>query len=199
MNQLINLINEHGIWAMFFIILIEYACFPISSEIVLPFSGAIASIQGINYLFIVFVSIIAGIIGTTFCYGVGRFGGNAIIEVIIRKFPKAESGLKASQDRFNQYGYYAVCFARLIPLCRTYIAFIAGAAGLNPITYILSSLAGITIWNSILIGLGYALGENWSLVGVYYNRYKDIITPLFVLGILFLIARLRSKKKNIAK
>lgn len=196
MNYFINLIYEHGVWAMFFIILIEYACFPISSEIVLPFSGAVASAQNVNYFVILFLSIIAGIIGTTFCFCIGRFGGTALIETIIRKFPKAEHGLKSSQDKFKKYGGFAVCFGRLIPLCRTYIAFIAGASGQNPTIYIFSSLVGISIWNAILIGLGYIMRENWGQTLEYYNRYKDVITPLLALTILFVISHIRSKKES---
>lgn len=196
MNYLINLINEHGVWAMFFIILIEYACFPISSEIVLPFSGAVASAQNVNYFVIVSLSIIAGMIGTTFCFCIGRYGGTALIEAIIRKFPKTEHGLTASQEKFKKYGGFAVCFGRLIPLCRTYIAFIAGASGQNPSVYILSSLIGISIWNSILIGLGYIMRENWSLAVGYYDRYKDVITPLLALGILFIISHVRGQKEE---
>lgn len=179
---------------MFFIILIEYACFPISSEIVLPFSGAVASMQNVNYFMIVFLSILAGIIGTTLCYLVGRLGGTPLIDTIIKKFPKSEHGLKSSQDKFKKYGGFAVCFGRLIPICRTYIAFIAGASGQKPTIYIICSLIGITIWNSILIGLGYIMRENWSLAIGYYNRYKDIITPLIALILLFTISHLRSKK-----
>lgn len=194
MNYLIKLISEHGIWAMFLIILIEYACFPISSEIVLPFSGAVASIQNINYFVIVLLSILAGIIGTTFCFFIGRIGGTALLDKITKKFPKSEKGLRASQEKFIKYGGFAVCFGRLIPICRTYIAFIAGASGLNPTVYVLSSLVGISIWNSILIGLGYIMRENWSLVLGYYSKYKDIITPLLALFLLFLISHIRGKR-----
>ncbi|MDF2845183.1 MAG: hypothetical protein K0R00_3609, partial [Herbinix sp.] len=43
MNTLTNLISDYGLIAMFIIIMLEYACFPVSSEIVLPFCGAVAS------------------------------------------------------------------------------------------------------------------------------------------------------------
>ena len=116
MSYFTNLIFKHGIVAMFFIILIEYACFPISSEIVLPFSGAIASLQHINYFVILPVSVVAGLLGTTFCYIVGRIGGGALINKLVKKFPKAGNGLQSSQEKFIKYGGFAVCIGRLIPL-----------------------------------------------------------------------------------
>lgn len=194
MSYFTNLIYEYGLFAMFLIILIEYACFPISSEIVLPFSGAVASLQHVNYLTILSLSVAAGLIGTSFCYGIGRLGGGALINGLIKKFPKSEKGIMASQEKFNQYGNLAVCFGRLIPICRTYIAFIAGAAGQKVTTYLLSSFAGITIWNAILIGLGYMLRENWHTAGVYYTRYKDIILPLLVFTGLIILVHVRKDK-----
>ena len=196
MSYFTNLIFEYGLVAMFFIILIEYACFPISSEIVLPFSGAVASIQHINFFVILPVSILAGIIGTGFCYMVGRFGGGALINAIIRRFPKSEKAINSSYEKFNHNGALAVCIGRLIPLIRTYIALVAGAAKLNPITYFIASTIGITIWNTLLIGLGYILRENHQLVGEYYNRYKDTVNPLIALLFIALIVKLIFKDKS---
>lgn len=194
MSYFINLIYEYGLFAMFFIILIEYACFPISSEIVLPFSGAVASIQGINFLVILPLSVIAGLIGTSFCYTVGRIGGVKLIESLIKRFPKAEKGIQSSQAKFQHYGGLAVCFGRLIPICRTYIAFIAGAAGQSYPSFLTGSLLGITVWNTVLIGLGFLLHDKWKLVSGYYVRYKDILLPLLSLIALYLIAKVRKKK-----
>jgi len=188
------MIFEYGLLAMFLIILIEYACFPISSEIVLPFSGAVASLQHINFFVILSLSVLAGLIGTSFCYTVGRLGGGALIDWLIKKFPKAEKGIISSQTKFHRYGGLAVCFGRLIPLCRTYIAFIAGAAGQSPIVFLISSFFGITIWNTILIGLGYLLREKWSQVGEYYERYKDILLPLTLLIGLIILVKVRKKR-----
>lgn len=195
MNYFTNLIYEYGILAMFIIIMIEYACFPISSEIVLPFSGAVASLQHVNYFLILPLSVLAGLIGTSFCFCVGRLGGGTILESIMKKFPKSQKGILTSQAKFNQYGSMAVCFGRLIPICRTYIAFIAGAAGQSYTVFIFSSFFGITIWNAILIGLGYFLRENWHLVEGYYTRYKDIILPLIVFIGLASLVHIRKKKE----
>jgi membrane protein DedA with SNARE-associated domain len=195
MSYFTNLIFEYGLLAMFVIILIEYACFPISSEIVLPFSGAVASLQHVNYFTILPLSVLAGLIGTSFCYTVGRIGGRALIDRLITKFPKAEKGILSSQSKFQQYGSLAVCFGRLIPLCRTYIAFIAGASGQSFLIYLVSSFFGITVWNAILIGLGFLLRENWSIVGEYYARYKDIMLPLFLLVGLVVLVKVRGKDR----
>lgn len=193
MNVFTNFIFKYGLLAIFIIITIEYACFPISSEIVLPFSGAVASISDISFLTLVIVSVVAGLIGTSTCYLIGKTGGKAIIGRITSKYPKSNKGINSSIDKFNNYGKYAVLFGRLIPLIRTYIGFIAGAFGLSYPSFILPSAIGITLWNTLLIGLGYYLRENWYIVSQYYIKYKEIILPLFLLLVLCLIVKLRSK------
>ena len=199
MDSIVQLISHYGLLAMFLIILLEYACFPVSSEIVLPLSGAVASMNQIPFLVILPLSILAGLIGTGICYAVGWFGGGAIINTIKHRFPKSAKPINASYDKFNANGSSAVCIGRVIPLVRTYIALIAGSAKMNPVSYFTSSLLGITIWNTLLIGLGYSLQDNYGRVAGYYDRYKQNLLPVFLLAVsLFILGRIRkfSKKKR---
>ena len=116
MELFTNLIFKYGLIAIFLVITIEYACFPISSEIVLPFSGAVASISQVSFFAVIVVSVVGGLIGTSFCYWVGRFGGKAVIKKITNKYPKSQKGINSSVNRFNQYGKYAVLFDDLYHL-----------------------------------------------------------------------------------
>jgi membrane protein DedA with SNARE-associated domain len=197
MSTITNFISEYGLIAMFIIILLEYACFPVSSEIVLPFSGAVASMNDTNFLVILPLSILAGLIGTGICFTIGWFGGGAILHAITHKFPKTKKGIDAAYDKFNLHGASAVCIGRVIPLIRTYIAIIAGAAKLNPVTYFTASALGITIWNTLLIGLGYMLRENYKTVGLYYDRYKHNLIPVAVICLVaFMINLIYQKRKK---
>jgi len=201
MNFITNLINEYGLIAMFIIIMLEYACFPVSSELVLPFSGAVASVNHTNFFVILGLSIIAGLIGTGICYSIGWFGGGAIINAITRKFPKSKKSIDAANEKFNQNGASAVCIGRVVPLIRTYIALIAGASKLNPITYFTASALGISIWNTLLIGLGYILRENYKVVGEYYDRYKHNLIPVVIVCAIAILLHLflKKRKKSISK
>jgi membrane protein DedA with SNARE-associated domain len=202
MSTLTNFIYEYGLIAMFIIILLEYACFPVSSEIVLPFSGAVASMNDTNFLIILPLSILAGLIGTGICFTIGWFGGGALINAITHKFPKTKKGIDSAYDKFKLHGASAVCIGRVIPLIRTYIALIAGAAKLNPVTYFTASALGITIWNTLLIGLGYMLRENYKRVGEYYDRYKHNLIPVAVIclcAILINIIYQKRKKRKLLK
>ena len=43
MHLIFEAVEKFGMIAVFILIMLEYACFPVPSEVVLPFSGAIAS------------------------------------------------------------------------------------------------------------------------------------------------------------
>lgn len=197
MDNIISLLYKYGVFATCFAILIEYACFPISSEIVLPLSGAISKINSFSLPILILLSVLCGIIGSLFCFVIGKYFGNRCITFLTKTFPKSKKAFDVSYDFFNKYGNKAVLIARLIPLCRTYISFISGILNQSLIAFILYSSIGILLWNTVLISLGYILGNNWTNVIYMYNNYKYIIVVvvLIVLGII-LIKRNNSVKNN---
>lgn len=195
MDTILSLFDRYGMFALFLIIFLEYACFPISSEIVLPFAGAVARAENLSFFLLLPLSVLAGTLGTGLCYLVGRLGGDAILAKLVKRFPKTQKGIDSSREKFAKYGAGAVCIGRMIPLCRTYIAFVAGAAVQSPSVYFPYSFLGITIWNSALLSLGYFLQDNWSAVSGYYARYKHFLIPV-LLGAIFLFFVLRYLKKR---
>lgn len=69
----------------------------------------------------------------------------------------------------------AVLVSRVIPLCRTYIGFVAGAMGQNISRYLLYSAIGIVTWNTVLTGLGYYFYQYKDLFFHYFDKYKHVI------------------------
>lgn len=190
-------VRDYGLIGVFVLILLEYACFPLPSEIVLPFSGAVASQSGWTYWEILLLSTIAGVLGALACYIIGYFGGYPLVEKIGRRFPKMQKGLDASRKKYVQYASFASGVGRVIPLCRTYISFIAGISRQNIWSYLLSTAVGVAVWNSVLLALGFLLAENWELATEYYEQYKMILIPIVLVVVAVLVIRfiLRRRKK----
>lgn len=196
METLLSLFDRYGIFAMIVIIFLEYACFPISSELVLPFSGAVARAENVSFFLLLPLSVLAGLLGTGLCYLAGRIGGEAVLTKLENRFPKTEKAINASRAKFTKYGAGAVCIGRVIPLCRTYIAFVAGAVGQSPSVYFPYSLLGITIWNSALLSLGYFLQDNWGAVSGYYDRYKQYLLPVLIGIVVTIVLHKKFRKKR---
>ncbi len=195
METFLSLFDRYGIFAMILIIFLEYACFPISSELVLPFSGAVARAENVSFFLLLPLSVLAGLLGTGLCYLAGRIGGETVLTKLIKRFPKTEKAFLSCHAKFEKYGAWAVCIGRVIPLCRTYIAFVAGAVGQSPSVYFPYSLLGITIWNSALLSLGYFLQDNWGAVSGYYDRYKQYLIPVLMGIVVVLLLHKKNQKK----
>lgn len=199
MEQLYSLFGRYGLAAILLLIFLEYGCFPVSSEIILPCSGFLAALQGIPFPVLVIASTIAGLAGTSITYVIGRAGGSPLLERLMKRFPSFEKPILASYRKFGDRGAIAVFATRLLPLCRTYIGFVAGAMKYPLIAYLIFSALGICIWNSLLLCLGYYFYPYRERFFSYFDQYKKIILIIgsicLILYILYLIAGKRKSEK----
>lgn len=197
-NQIMHIVSEIGYGAVVIITAMEYACFPMMpSEVILPIIGMLAAKGEITYFGAIIFSVLGGLIGSLFCYFVGYYGGGALIQKIILKFPKTKNNIETINNWFEKYGKLAVFFTRLVPLTRTYISIIAGVTKFNKTTFILFSIMGIIIWNSILVSLGYFIGNNWDYIHLIMKQYSIFVfIVIFIVICLLIYKKLINKKLN---
>lgn len=194
---LMNLINSVGYIGIVLTVGLEYACFPMPSEVVLPFVGFIASSGSITLIGAIIASTVAGILGSLICYYIGYFGGTPILNYIGDKMPGSRKSIHAARSYFDRYSRASILFGRVIPLARTYISIPAGIAKMNILVFILYSAVGIVVWNTILISLGYYLGSNWTKVQKIMSDYSllvGIIFALFLIGYIFYRRKRKASK-----
>lgn len=178
--DIISFISKYGMLAIFLAILLEYACFPMSSEILLPFAGYIARNNNDSFPLLLFLSLIAGVIGSLCCYAVGYFGGSALLKIF--KFKKLDECL----NRFNRGNRLAVMILRVIPIFRTYISFIAGINKMKISHFIIFSAIGILTWNLLLLSIGFYSYDQLNFFLKCINGYEIF----FIIAILiFLYSR----------
>jgi membrane protein DedA with SNARE-associated domain len=189
---LVDIISKLGYPGVGLAMFIESFFAPIPSELVLPFSGFVVSQGTLNLYLTIIVATISAYLGTLPFYFIGKWG-QGMVDKFLRKFGKflfiypedVDMGYKA----FNQYGNGIVFLGRLIPIIRTVISLPAGVSKMNFFIFSVYTLLGSLVWSSILIIAGYALGENWSVVGGYVSKYEKIIIALIIILIILFIAR----------
>ncbi len=195
---IITFADQLGYLGIFISVALEYACFPISSEILLPLIGILVYNGRLKYLFAIITSIFAGIFGSTICYIIGVFGGVPLLNYSKRKFPKTRNTIDSLNNWFSKYGKITVLLARIVPITRTYISILAGAQRLNYITFITYSSIGIAFWNTVLILIGYFLGDNFGLITDILKRYSNIAIILLISTFVFVKLK-NNKEKLISK
>lgn len=137
-------------------------------------AGTIAGIGGLNpWLLIVLLSL-AAIFGDSVNYSLGRRYGPGIVDkasqVSLWGISLNRRHLDQAHNFFEKHGGKAVVLARFAPLIRTFVPFVAGAAAMNPSTFLFYNITGGILWVTICVGAGYLFGnipivqENFSMV-----------------------------------
>ena len=188
-----SLIEQYGLISIFLIVMLEYANFPLPSEVVLPFIGIMVSKGNIDFGLALTISIIGGIVGSTINYLLGLYFGKPILKYMMKKYPKTRYSIKSSMWWMNKYGKISVMLARVIPVARTIISIPAGINKMNINIFVLYSTIGISLWNTILIFLGYILGDNLSNIAYLIKNYSLIVGIVLVSVIVIIY----SKRKKI--
>ena len=62
-------------------------------------------------------------------------------------------------DTVQRHGGWGVFVSKLIPMVRTIISIPAGVLKMPLRQYLISSLAGVFLWNLVFVGAGYLGGE----------------------------------------
>ena len=187
-------ILNYGLISIFIIVALEYANFPLPSEIVLPFVGIISHQYDISLALAILVSITGGIFGSLINYFIGYRYGNPLVFKLKEKFPKSKKAIKESYRWMDKYENMSVMYSRLIPLARTVISLVAGVTKMDIRKFIIFSTVGITIWNTVLIMLGYIVGDNMHKIESILGSYSKLIIVIILLTtVVFLVSK---KKKN---
>lgn len=191
-DWLVNLITAIGYPGVMLSMFIESFFAPIPSEIILPFSGFVASSGSLSIYLVILLASFAAYLGSLPFYLIGRWGKDKV-DMFLRKYGKylfiKEEDLDKGYEIFDKHGKKMVFFGRLIPIVRTVISFPAGVADMNFGLFSLFTFAGTLIWSSILAGAGYLLGDNWDAISIYVSKYEKIILVILIVIAALFIAR----------
>jgi len=184
---IISLMNRYGYIGLFSFMLLENIFPPIPSEVILTISGYMIHHTSFQYIGIVVISTLGSYIGNCLLYGLGRlcpierFFQTKIARILHFK----EEHVIKSQNWFCKYERKAVFFGRFIPIVRSFISIPAGIHHMSFVVYSLYTIVGTLIWNGILVGVGYYLAEEWSLVIDYMKQYKLLIIGAVIIYIIY--------------
>ena len=204
-HYIIKLIESTSYVGIFVLMTLESALIPIPSEITMPFSGFLASSGKLSLLAIILTGTIANLVGSYIAYYIGYFLEETILLKLIRKYGKlillSEHDYERAHNWFQKYGDKIIFISRLLPGIRTVISLPAGMFEMDIKKFTLYTLLGCFIWSAFLTYLGYALGENWAALEVYFRKFQIVIAAAIIAAILWYLEKhlkilksLRAKK-----
>lgn len=193
--------EDYGYAGIFFLILLENIFPPVPSEIVLTVGGFMTTSAGLSIIGVITASTAGSVAGAVILYYIGRWLSVERLESLVEKYGKwlriKKDDLRKADAWFDRYGVWAVFFGRLVPVVRSLISVPAGMSGMKVKMFLLFTTAGTLIWNTILVIVGAAVGENREAImrqlGIYSNVVYVLLALGAVVGIWYFIRR-RHKK-----
>ena len=183
-HQLIQIITAGGLIAIFLTMAAESAGIPISSEIVVPLGGALASQGKLSFIGVVVAASAGNLLGSLIAYLLVRRYGEALILGPGRRVGLTAGHLRLANRFFERWGLFAVFLGRLLPVIRTYISFPAGLSRITVVPFTLATIAGAIPWNLALAFAGFRLGQNYEKVATAIGPFT---LPLAILVLLAII------------
>lgn len=194
-NLILQIISSTGYLGVFFLMMLESALIPIPSEIVMPFSGYLATLGRFDLLSLTIVSSIANLTGSVIAYYAGlKVGRKALIKYgkyILLK----EKYLDVTEKWFKKYGNKAIFFSRLMPIVRTVISLPAGIGKMDFKKFCTYTFVGSLPWNFALAYIGFWLGKNWESIRTYTKELDIIIAVALAAIIIWYILKHKKNKK----
>lgn len=173
---------------------------PIPSEVVLPLAGFTASQGKMTLVGAIFWTTLGSVVGALLLYGIGAWLGRDRLLRVVDWMPGVDvADVEKAEAWFDRHGKSAVFLGRMVPLIRSLISIPAGLERMPIGLFTLLTAIGSLIWNSVLIGAGYALGDQWGKVEGYvkYLQYA-VIAAILVLLVAFVVKKLRKRHQGVA-
>ena len=180
--HLAEFVAQYGVWVyamLFAIIFIEtgLVIWPfLPGDSLLFAAGALAATGVLDIYIVSILLIVAAIAGDAVNYSIGRYVGPKVFSAhdyqgFFHKLLNRDH-LDKAHAFFEKHGGLAVVSGRFVPIVRTFVPFVAGAASMTASTFVTYNVVGAIIWVVVCAGAGYAFGnvpiikENFSLVAI---------------------------------
>lgn len=196
------MVSSGGLVAIFFLMAGESAGLPISSEIVVPLGGALASTalgSRLNFPLVVAVSSVGNLFGSLVAYLLVRRYGQQLILGPGKRIGLSRGHMVLAERFFDRFGLFAVFLGRLLPVIRTYISFPAGLSKkVKPIPFTVATILGAVPWNFALAYAGLKLGDHYHDIEKNFGKLSYIgiaIVVLLVVGVYIVGKRMHVDEK----
>ena len=188
-----SVVETLGYGGVAFLVALENLFPPIPSEVVLPLAGFVAANGDASFAGMVAAATIGSMVGAFLLYGLSAAIGPVRLLALVVRYGKwfrlDETDLDRTEDWFDRRANTAVLLCRCVPLMRSLISIPAGFRRMAIVPFTLYTLLGSLVWNVILIGAGYLLGERWSQVEEPLELFKNAVLLAIAIAVAWYVWR----------
>lgn len=152
---------------------------PIPGDMAIVFGGYLVGVGQLNFLIVVVLATIGGVVGFMTMYAVGYWAGEAVLDPNRwRWIPKKQ--VQRARVWLDRYGYWLVAANRFLSGLRSVISLTVGIAHTNPWKTAFYATLSAAVWTCLIAYAGYAVGDNWPVIAGYLRDYGRIVLGLLL-------------------
>ncbi len=170
LTGIVNWLAAWGYLGIFALVFIGNLGVPVPEETVLLAAGFVAGRGILDLKLLYAVGIGSAVTGDCAGYLIGRTGGQRLIERLERSFRFVRPSRVRLEHFFATHGNKAVFMARFVAGARFMAGPMAGAAGMGFWRFFGWNLFGAIIWCSLVITIGYLVGDELEWVAYLLHR-----------------------------
>jgi membrane protein DedA with SNARE-associated domain len=195
----VGIVQSGGYVGVALMTLLENLFPPIPSELILPVAGFLSRRGELAFFGVVVAATAGSLAGALILYELGHRLGEERLRGFIRRYGRwlmlRESDVDQAQQWFERHGDQAVLVARLVPAVRSLISIPAGMAGMSLGPFVAYTALGSGLWNSALVGLGWAVGEHWDRVEPYLKLFHWVALIAMGVGVAWLLWQRKVRRR----
>jgi undecaprenyl-diphosphatase len=179
-----------GPWAylaIFLVVSLESAAFLgffMPGEAIVLLGGFLASQGVLDVKLLIPLVAVAAILGDSIGYELGRLLQKSWFLRYGRWLGLREEHWRRIEDFFQRHGGKTVFLARFSAFFRILVPFVAGAARLKYLQFLLFNVLGGLAWATGSVLIGYLAGESWRAIEHWLGRAALIVAIVVVGGVL---------------
>jgi membrane protein DedA with SNARE-associated domain len=183
------------------LVALGYLHLPIPTELTLPLAGFLVGQGRFSFVSVLLVTTVAGVAVSVILYLLGFWIGEEPLRRFVRRFGRfvflEESDLDKASEVFERHGGKAILIGRFIPGVTTFISIPAGIKRM-PIygVFMVFTVLDSIVWNAAFIGLGWALGSQWTLVERYASIVDYVVLATLAVLIIWFVWRRWNRRGN---
>ncbi len=195
-DWVIEIIDALGYLGLAGLMFLECVFPPIPSEAILPFVGFAVGEGRFSFPMVLLAATAGSLAGNLVLYFAARRGGVALVRRHGERVGATPERLVKLEQWFDRWGSATVLVCRAIPLVRSTVSLPAGLAKYSLTKFIILTTIGSAIWNGVLIGIGWALDDQWRAVEDKMGPASYVVLAVLVIGcvVLAFVAKRRARR-----
>jgi membrane-associated protein len=198
-KHLADFVRDYGSWVYAILFTIVFAE---TGFVVTPFlpgdsllfaAGALSARGDLSITAMLALLMFAAFAGNAVNYAVGRFIGPRVFTGTFRLLNKEY--LDRAHAFFEQYGGKAIVLARFVPIVRTFVPFVAGAAQMTTGTFVLYNAIGAVGWVALCLGAGWFFGN----IPIIKNNFSLVTIGIVFVSVLPMLFELLAHRRRSAQ